>query len=53
MRIAFSSMDSLSCPFFLSLRQTLDVGVTDVIVEAAEPDLESLDGVEVSLVGEG
>jgi hypothetical protein len=31
----------------------LDVGVTEVIVEAAEPDLENLEGVEVSFVGEG
>jgi hypothetical protein len=53
MRIAFSSMDSLSCPFFLSLQRTLDVGVTDVVVEATEPVLENLDGVETSLVGEG
>jgi hypothetical protein len=46
-------MESLSCPFFLSLRQTLEVGVANVMVEAVEPDLEILEGVEVPLEGEG
>jgi hypothetical protein len=52
MRMAFSSTVSLSWPFFRSLRRMQDVGVTEVIVEAAEPDLENLEGVEVSFVGD-
>jgi hypothetical protein len=46
-------MESLSCPFLLLLRRTIEEGVTDVMVEAAEPDLEILEGVEVSLEGDG
>jgi hypothetical protein len=46
-------MESLSYPFFLSLCRMLEVGVTDVMVKAAKPDLEILEGVDTSLEGDG
>jgi hypothetical protein len=37
-------MFSASFPLFLPLLRALEVGVVEVIVDAAEPDLETLEG---------